>query len=310
MLRYMLRQLVKQGILGVALLSFFSSLNLAVADSQNELTKKFSLAQNLAQKGELDQAIAAYTSLIITNPQLPEVYNNLAALYLKKNDTQQAKKILEQGLNAHKGYAALYDSLTAINVAMAREAYSKALQIKLKPAEITIASVSLNKSDSGTKTQIVSKEINPDDSSQKEIVSLPVNDAVREEKISNEITHVKVEIQPVKNPESVETVLKAWSAAWSAQAVDMYLSFYHSNFKPSNGLSRNDWEQSRRLKLKKPGWIKIGLSDFNIEKNDSKQAIVKFKQSYQSDRYRDVSLKRLVLFYTDTGWRILREKSI
>jgi tetratricopeptide (TPR) repeat protein len=142
----MFRHLIKQGILGLALFSFLSSFNIAVAASQDELTKNFLLAQNLAQKGDVDQAIAVYTSLIKTNPQLPEAYNNLAALYLQQKNTKQAKLILEQGLSAHKGYGSLYESLTAINVAMAREAYSKALQIELKSAEITIASLSLSSS--------------------------------------------------------------------------------------------------------------------------------------------------------------------
>jgi hypothetical protein len=119
-----------------------------------------------------------------------------------------------------------------------------------------------------------------------------------------------IPVQQLKNTKAIETVLQAWSAAWSAQAVDMYLSFYHSHYKPSNGLSRNGWEQSRRLKLKKPSWIKIGLSNFDVEKNNGQQAIVKFKQSYQSNRYSDVSSKRMVLLYTDNGWRIFQEKSI
>ena len=316
----MFRHLIKQGILGFALFSFLSSLNIAVAASQDELTKNFSLAQNLAQKGEVDQAIAVYTSLIKINPQLPEVYNNLAALYLQQKNTKQAKLILEQGLSAHKGYGSLYESLTAINVAMAREAYSKALQIELKPAEITIASLSLSsrKVISENNSIIIPEVTKLDNSSAAE--PTPVVDTKKTEskpQLSAVISpshataiEKNISVQQLKNTKAIETVLQAWSAAWSAQAVDMYLSFYHSHYKPSNGLSRNGWEQSRRLKLKKPSWIKIGLSNFDVEKNNGRQAIVKFKQSYQSNRYSDVSSKRMVLLYTDNGWRIFQEKSI
>jgi murein L,D-transpeptidase YafK len=110
--------------------------------------------------------------------------------------------------------------------------------------------------------------------------------------------------------ESPEVLLKAWSAAWSAQAPDVYLSFYHKHYKPSNGMSRKSWEQSRRYRLKKPRWIKIALSDFNVLKNTGKQAVVSFKQAYRSNSYRDVSNKQMVLIYTDNGWRIYREKSL
>lgn len=63
---------------------------------------------------------------------------------MQQNKTKKGKHILEQGLYAHKGYGVLYESLTSINVAMAREAYSKALQIDLKPSAIRIASLSLS----------------------------------------------------------------------------------------------------------------------------------------------------------------------
>ena len=313
MLRHMFRHFIKQGILGLALLSFLLSFNIAVADSQSEQTKQFILAQNLAKKGEVDQALAIYTSLIQENPLLPEAYNNLAALYLKQNNSKQAKHILEQGLQAHKGYGVLYESLTAINVAMAREAYSKALQIDLKPTDITIASLSLNDGKASHKKNagVISKVTKKNDSEKTNKPEPIIKDkTVSNSELSDEISRVSVETMAVKNPEAIEKILQAWSVAWSAQAVDMYLSFYHNNYKPSNGLSRNGWEQSRRLKLKKPSWIKINLSDFDVEKNNGRQAIVKFKQSYQSNRYSDVSLKRVVLLYTDNGWRIFQEKSI
>lgn len=140
----MLRNSVLVVVLGV----FFTNMSFAVVDvnavaSNDEINKQFSQAQNLAEQGEIDKAISVYQILIRTHPILPEAYNNLAALYLQQNKSKQAKQILEQGLHAHKGYRVLYENLTAINVAMAKEAYSKALQIDLKPSPISIASLSL-----------------------------------------------------------------------------------------------------------------------------------------------------------------------
>lgn len=310
----------RNSVLVVVLLSLFSSISLAAADSSAEFEKKFAQAQNLALKGEIEQAITAYTSLIKLNPQHPEIYNNLAALYLKQKNTKQAKHILEQGIYAHKGYGALYESLTAINVAMAREAYSKALQIDLKPADIAITSLSLNdnKPDRKKSTIVISKtnnptenkkvlDVKPDVKSKSMVKAKPLGE-VKRTSVANKLKQIPVKRE--KNTEAIETILLAWSAAWSAQATDVYLSFYHSHYKPSNGLSRKGWVQSRRLKLKKPKWIKVGLSNFNIERNDGRQAVVKFKQSYQSNTYQDLSSKRMVLLYTESGWRIFQEKSI
>lgn len=304
----------RNGIFVVVLVSFFSGTSVAVTDNNAELAKKFSAAQRLATQGQVTQAIAAYQSLIRLHPQLPEAYNNLAALYLKQNNTSQAKIILEQGLHAHKGYGVLYESLTAINVAMAREAYSKALQIDLKPSDITIASLSLSEIQEKHKTNtiVISKANEPI----VEAKSLSQNNNIVTEKQTGKIERVVASANPakkiraVKNTQTIENLLNAWSAAWSAQAVDMYLSFYHKQYKPSNGLSRKGWAQSRRYRLKKPDWIKIGLSNFKVEKSSGKQAVVRFSQSYRSNSFRDESAKQIVLLYTEDGWKIFRELSL
>lgn len=319
-------QMVRSGILGIVLFSFISSVSFAIPTNNDELAKKFSEAQGLAKEGQISQAISAYQALIKSNPLLPEAYNNLAALYLKQKNTKQAKFILEQGLHAHKGYGVLYESLTAINVAMARNAYSKALQIEVKPSDINIATLSYDQDSQSrnTSTIVISKvetpiknntvaakpAVNNTPITQEKVVSVtkPSGTIKRDSVIAQPF--VTAAVKPVNNSDAIETALKAWSAAWSAQAADVYLSFYHQHYKPSNGMSRHAWKQSRRYRLKKPSWIKISLTDINIEKNTDKQAVVKFKQVYQSNSFRDVSDKQMVLIYTDDGWQIYREKSL
>jgi len=305
--------MLRNGLLVVVIWSFFSSISFAVVDVDNELRKKFIQAQNLVEQGQITQAIIAYQSLIRSNPKLPEAYNNLAALYLQQKKTKQAKHILEQGLYAHKGYGVLYESLTAINVAMARKAYSKALQIELEPSAIRIASLSLSNSKSQTKQNtIVISKINKPVVEERPVIELKVIPKVKnnvEAKPVGEIKRVSMTTPKIQNTQSVEKVLQAWSSAWSAQAVDMYLSFYHNQYRPANGMSRKGWVQSRRYRLKKPQWIKIGLSDFKIKKQTSTQAVVNFKQLYQSNSFSDVSNKQVVLINTNDGWRIFREKS-
>ncbi|MDH5394836.1 MAG: tetratricopeptide repeat protein [Gammaproteobacteria bacterium] len=321
----------RQGILAISLLSCISSGVYAVTSNNEDITEKFALAQALADKGEIAQAISAYQSLIRQNPQLPEAYNNLASLYLQQKNTEQAKQVLEQGLHAHKGYGRLYESLSAINVAMAREAYSKALQIDLKPATIEIASLSLNEKNKqadtapapvvlaktepapilasskvADKTAVVENKEKPGTEAPRVDVIKP--DIRLPERVNEQNTSKANTISTTSEP--IDVLLQAWAASWSAQEVDMYLSFYHSQYNPSNGLTLKTWKQSRRLRLKKPEWIKVALSELNVEKNNGKQAIVKFKQSYESNTFHEISLKRMVLLYTENGWRIFHEKSL
>lgn len=300
----MLRTAVLLSFLGL----FFSGVCFAVVDKENEFRQKFVHAQSLASQGKIVEAISAYQAIIRSNPVFPEAYNNLAALYLQQDKAKEAKHILEQGLHAHKGYGVLYESLTAINVAMAREAYSKALQIDLKPSPINIASLSLpvNKVQANKNTITISKVKK----------TAEVDKVVREEKVvakvdsTPKIKRVARSQAEVKNTQSVETVLHAWSAAWSAQAVDVYLSFYHNNYSPSNGMSHKAWVQSRKFRLKKPRWIKVALSNLEIKKQGKTQAVVNFKQVYKSNTFNDVSYKQVVLINSDDGWRIFREKNL
>ncbi len=309
-------QIFRNGILIVVLISFFFTISIARADNQAELAQKFAAAQQLAAQGKTKQAIIAYKTLIRLNPLLPEAYNNLAALYLKQKNVKEAKYILEQGLHAHKGYGVLYESLTAINVAMAREAYSKALQIDIKPSDIAIASLSFSeqKQKQSKNTIVISK-----DTKETTDPSVNTNKEIQTAKAENPSGAIKrviannrpaKKIQPTNNAESITKVLKAWSAAWSAQAVDIYLSFYHRQYKPSNGLSRKGWVQSRRYRLKKPDWIKVGLSNLRVEKSSARQAVVRFNQSYRSNSFSDESAKQLVMLYTEDGWKIFREFSL
>jgi len=282
-------------LLVISLLLTISNTILAAQVREVGVSKEFVRAQNLVAQGKPQQAISAYQSIINTHPKIPEAYNNLAALYLEQKNIQQAKVVLEQGLKAHEGYARLYESLTAINIALARDAYSKALQIDLKPSSVTIASLPLT-----TKK-----------SSKKEESAINVKPVVESSEVVKKPSTPKIDSQKTASSDKViKRVLQAWSVAWSAQSVDTYLSFYHEKYQPAKGLSRAKWVKSRRIRLNKPHWIKVGLSDFNIIKNTGKQVVVNFKQLYQSNSFRDVSLKQMVLLNTGNDWQILREKSL
>lgn len=293
------------GVLLVSVLFLASSLLAAVA-AENEIAARFSQAQDLVQQGQSERAIQAYQSIIDTNPDIPEAYNNLAAIYLKQKKIKLAKSVLEQGLTAHKGYGALYEGLSAINIALAKEAYSKALQIDLKPDDIVIADLSLSASSlKQSKNVFVVSAVTAKEHHKPEKILASKSIATN----ANEYAVKQPAVKQAANKE-IEILLKAWSAAWSAQAVDIYLSFYHPQYLPANNVAKDAWEKSRQLRLKKPKWIKVSLSDIEIKTQSDNQATVMFKQTYRSNSFRDVSFKQMVLRNTDTGWQIFREKSL
>ncbi len=73
-----------------------------------------------------DEAIAAFTELTETYPELPEPYNNLAALYAKQGRYAEARAALETATKANPGYGLAFENLGDLYLRMADQAYRRA----------------------------------------------------------------------------------------------------------------------------------------------------------------------------------------
>lgn len=76
-----------------------------------------------------DEAIDAFLRLTEDFPELPEPYNNLAALRAAAGDFDAAKLALDQALRAHPGFAVGHENLGDVLSMMALRSYSRALQL-------------------------------------------------------------------------------------------------------------------------------------------------------------------------------------
>jgi len=110
--------------------------------------------------------------------------------------------------------------------------------------------------------------------------------------------------------EQIENMILGWASAWSAQEVNLYLSFYSKNFVPADSQTRTRWEQARTKRLTLPRWVTVNVSDMKIMPSTSKKASVIFKQNYRSSRYSEQSKKELVLEYVDGLWLIVKENTL
>lgn len=110
--------------------------------------------------------------------------------------------------------------------------------------------------------------------------------------------------------QAVIAALQRWAGAWSAQEVDDYLSAYGPEFKPDDNLSRARWEAVRRNRLKRPEWIEVQLSDFDIDVVEDGRAVVQLAQEYRSNTFGDRTLKRFELVRYDGAWRIRSEETL
>ena len=107
---------------------------------------------------------------------------------------------------------------------------------------------------------------------------------------------------------AITNTLDLWAAAWMAQNPDQYLSLYSDDFELAEGESRNLWEMNRRERILIPSYIQLDLSYESFTPITPTQVDVKLRQSYRSDRYREISNKVLRLQSEPKGWRIIGER--
>ncbi len=82
--------------------------------------------------GELrrrDEATEVFERLVEDYPELPEPYNNLAALHASAGDFDKARLSLEQALRANPLFALAHQNLGDVHAALAERAYARALQL-------------------------------------------------------------------------------------------------------------------------------------------------------------------------------------
>jgi tetratricopeptide (TPR) repeat protein len=103
-----------------------TQLDARIAQNPRDAQAKFKRATVLARLNRDDDAIAAFTELTQTYPELPEPYNNLAALYAKQGRYSEARAALETATKASPGYGLAYENLGDLYLRLADQAYRRA----------------------------------------------------------------------------------------------------------------------------------------------------------------------------------------
>jgi chromosome segregation ATPase len=101
--------------------------------------------------------------------------------------------------------------------------------------------------------------------------------------------------------------VRSWAGAWSRQDVDGYLASYGASFQPPDGLGRGEWAERRRVRLRRPSFIAVEVSDVETRVLSPDRVAVRFRQDYRSNSYADRVLKTLELARVDGDWKIVRE---
>ncbi len=107
-----------------------------VAAAPKDAAMRFQIGVMLAESGRAAEARETFERLVQDYPELPEPYNNLAALKAAAGDYEGARSSLDQALRANPTLATAHENLGDVQVMLALRSYARALQ--LDPAAASV----------------------------------------------------------------------------------------------------------------------------------------------------------------------------
>jgi hypothetical protein len=337
------RQLRKLGKANQAL----TKVNSWLVNKPKDIQGRFLKGLILSEQGKTHEAIIIYTELTKDYPNLPEPYNNLAALYAGLSQYDKAKSALEMAIGTHPSYATAQENLGVIYAKMASLAYDRALQLdssntatqaklamiqelvsdksRTKPASagnflnsIQADSTKPAPATNETPAKIASNTLKPP-AIVKPIGVEKLPEVIKPVEVVKkpEVTKLADAVKPTKalkpvvadQSREVQNTLESWAAAWAAQNVKKYLSFYASDFKTPNGETRTNWAATRRDRISKPKHIDVNVSNVIVNINDSTHVTVKFHQDYRASHFKAEGTKTMVMVKSSGNWLVQEERA-
>ena len=84
----------------------------------------------LAEDGKNADALTTFTQLTQDYPELPEPYNNLAALYAARSEFDRARAALEMAIKLKPDYATAHENLGDVYARLAAQSYNRTQQLE------------------------------------------------------------------------------------------------------------------------------------------------------------------------------------
>jgi len=100
--------------------------------------------------------------------------------------------------------------------------------------------------------------------------------------------------------------IEKWKVSCEEKDLENYTLFYSRRFKYGS-MDLAQWKQYKRHTFMKNGPIHLVLKDMKIRVDGNKMAI-RFQQIYDSQAFKDVGVKEMVLCRESGAWKILKEQ--
>lgn len=314
-----------------------------LANRPNDAQMRFLKGLILTERNKTNEAITIFTKLTEDFPELPEPYNNLAVLYAGRGDYDKARDALEMAIRTHPSYATAHENLGDVYAKLASQSYDKALQLdgrnqtaqtklslvrnliagktlpetvasaapaqgnksKAAPAAVPAAPVApapVAAAPAPTPAPVVTAK--PSAPAAVASVAVPAITASTPSKAAITAT---TPAKTIGNDSQVLGAVERWAKAWSDQDISAYLDSYSQEFETPGNMSRSNWEKMREQRIVGKETIRVVVENPLITITGD-EAVVKFKQSYFSNRLNNVSTKTLNMKYEGNQWRIVSER--
>lgn len=319
-----------------------------LANRPNDAQMRFLKGLILTERNKTGEAITIFTKLTEDFPELPEPYNNLAVLYAGRGEYEKARESLEMAIRTHPSYATAHENLGDVYAKLASQSYDKALQLdgrnstaqtKLslvrnliagKPETVAVAAVASAPAPAPKPAPVEPKPA-PVESKPAPVEAKPAP-AVVPPPPPVVVAPPAVAVAPSKpapapvqqaaisaskpadaKPNTIGmdsdvlAAVEAWAKAWTDQDMAGYLGAYSKDFDTPGKMSRANWEKMRQQRIVGKETIRVVVENPLITITGN-QAVVKFKQSYFSNRLNNVSNKTLTMKQEGGTWKITTER--
>jgi tetratricopeptide (TPR) repeat protein len=300
-----------------------------LANRPNDAQMRFLKGLILTERNKTAEAITIFTKLTEDFPELPEPYNNLAVLYAGRGEYEKARESLEMAIRTHPSYATAHENLGDVYAKLASQSYDKALQLDGRNSTAQTKLSLVRNLIAGKPDTVASAApapaAKPASKPAETKPSAPPVVAVAPPVVAPPavtppvVTPPAVALAPSKPaaPEpkpntigmdsQVLAAVEAWAKAWTDQDMAGYLGAYSQEFETPGKMSRTNWEKMREQRIVGKETIRVVVENPLITITGD-EAVVKFKQSYFSNRLNNVSSKTLTMKQEGGTWKITSER--
>lgn len=271
----------------------------------------------LTEQNRPADAISAFEKLTADYPNLPEPYNNLAALYATVGQFDKARTALETAIRHKPDYATAHENLGDVYAKLATQSYDKVIRLdpgntnaKFKQSLIR----AFNAATGGNAAETPKSDAAPTQAAAAAAAqttpappaAVPATNTKYELSKAEPKQETPSKTDSDAEYEAVFVAVNNWASAWSARDVAGYLNAYSPDFDTPHGESRAQWEEGRRARIENKKHIEVTIESPQIVIRGN-EAKVKFRQIYKSDRLTSKDRKTLVLEKSGDKWLIKKE---